>query len=236
MLIVMCVYATEANGKLKYVRECLASLAETVDFEKHRAIIVNQASCAEAADWLRAWQPEGVQIIHLSKNIGTARGVNMGLIQRGNGEVCCKTDDDVTWGVIGWADEMERVLRERPEIGILGLKRDDVYGVMAKDGEVLYCDDIMGTCTAYSPALMDKIGGLAQFSCYGYDDSLYSVRSLAAGFRNAFLPAIPIVHLDEGGTEYTDWKINEAGLHLQHVSILMNMIRNGEKGYWYGWE
>jgi hypothetical protein len=26
------------------------------------------------------------------------------------------------------------------------------------------------------------------------------------GFRTVFLPHIPIIHLDPGGTEYTEWK------------------------------
>jgi hypothetical protein len=45
---------------------------------------------------------------------------------------------------------------------------------------------------------------------YGWDDVLFCVRSLKAGFTNAFLPTIPIVHLDDGESEYVKQKQKEA--------------------------
>jgi hypothetical protein len=91
----------------------------------------------------------------------------------------------------------------------------------------------MGTCTAFNPALLDKVGVMVQPSNYGFDDVLMSVRSIAAGFKNAFLHKIKITHLDDGKNPYCDWKKREAGVNLQEVSHLCDMIRSGQLSYYY---
>lgn len=239
MLIAITIYDTEENGRLELTKQCLASLADTVDLSKHRLYLVNNASCKASETFLRAYvrKHRTAILINLSENIGTARGINMALRFRGEGENCIKSDNDLTWGVSGWVDEMERVLDEHPEIGILGLKREDVYGTFVQDGELLWSEDIFGTCTAYSARLLNKVGGLVQVSPrYGFDDSIMSVRAIAAGFRNAFLPDIPITNLDTGGSPYTDWKKREAGIYLAEAGILMNLIKEGKVSYYYPFE
>lgn len=240
-LIAQCIHCTDANGKLKYAKECLASLVATVDFKKNRWIIINNASSESTRTFLDMFHEEhsdkNITILHLTENIGTARGINKALYSREPRQVVIKCDDDLTWGSKGWVEELEAMITKRPEIGILGLKRDDVYGQFIKEGKLLWSHDIFGTCTAYNPLMMDKVGGLTQISnLYGFDDTIYSVRSEAAGFRNAFLPHIKITNLDKGGTEYTEWKKREAGIHIQEASIMMDMIRRGEMSYYYDGE
>lgn len=232
-LIVQCWYCTEDNGKIKYAKECIESLFDTVDLKKNRLIIVNNSQWQPAIDYLNAIKKKNVSVIHQSENIGTARGINLGLYQRKPKEVVIKCDDDLTWSISGWVELMESEIAKNPNIGILGLKRDDVYGQMIEDGDLLWCHDIMGTCTAYNPLMIDTIGGLLQFSNYGFDDCVYSVRSEAAGFKNAFMKNIKITNLDEGGTAYTEWKKKEAGIYLQEASIYMDMIREGKVSYYY---
>jgi GT2 family glycosyltransferase len=249
-LICQCVFATADNGKLKYVKECLASLVYSVDLKKHRLIVIDNASFLDARVFLNAFcdaYPElNISIIHLPENVGTARGINIGLAHRTDGELCIKCDDDVTWQTNGWVDELETAIAQKPDIGILGLKRKDIWQHpnhenpafrTVMEGIFEICPDIMGTCTAYNPAMLEKVGRLIQISNrYGYDDSIYSVRSEAAGFRNAFLPHIAITHIDEGGTDYTDWKIKEGETYLQEALALMNSIRSGETSYFFDWE
>lgn len=237
-LIAQCFYCTEDNGKLKYAKECIQSLLETVDLTKHRLVVINQSSFTEASKWLSSVANEnaGITVINLKENIGTARGINLALKQRKPNEIVTKCDDDLTWGKTGWVEDMEQAIADNPLIGILGLKRPDVYGEMIPDGDLLWCHDIMGTCTAYNPLMMDKIGGLLQFSNYGFDDCIYSVRSEAAGFKNAFLSTVKITNIDEGGTEYTEWKKKEAGVYLQEAGIYMDMIKSGQLSYYYDGE
>lgn len=235
----MCVYCTEENGKLKYLKECLESLASTIS-GKHRVILINNSKFEEAKDFLNQFCVYGMpdwKLIHSIENIGTARGINLALELRLPDEVCCKCDDDITWDETGWADKLEDTIKANPQLGILGLRRDDVYGKFTEDGDLIYCDDIMGTCTALSPALLDKVGRYVQISDrYGFDDSILAARSLAAGFKNAFLKGVRINHLDEGGTDYTEWKKQEASYYLQEAGTLIDMIRKGKVSYYYPFE
>jgi hypothetical protein len=233
-LIAMCAYCTEENGKLKYLQQTLESLIVTVDLSKHRFFIINNSTYKPSVDFLKEWAENNHCVLFQNeKNLGTAAGINLALTRRNPGEICVKTDDDLTWSVSGWVEQLENMIKKRPEIGILGLKRDDVYGEFVKEGKLLWSHDILGTCTAYNPAMLDKVGYLSQPSQYGFDDCIVSVRSEAAGFKNAFLPHIKITNLDEGGTEYTEWKKREAGVYLQEVSIMMDMIKKSQLDYYY---
>lgn len=235
-LLIQCVYATKDNKKLSIVKKCITSFMKTVDLSKHRWVIINNSCNKETEEYLNSLDCNGLTIIHNKENVGTARGINQGLRMREVGEICIKLDDDIYWSKIGWADEMEEMIKERPEIGILGLKRDDVYGSFVKEGKLWWSHDIFGTCTAYNPAMIDKIGGLVQPSKYGFDDSLYSVRSEAAGFKNAFLVNIKIKNLDNKETAYTYWKRREAVIYLTEAGTLMELIKTKQKDYYYGFD
>lgn len=227
-LIAMCAFCTEENGKLEYLRHALNSLWNTVDWSRHRLIVINNGMDVPELhhDWFKLIEP--------GTNLGTAEGINLAIREREPREVVIKCDDDWTTEYVGWVDELEATLAEQPEIGILGLKRDDVYGEFLKDGNLWWGDDIMGTCTAYNPKMLDKVGYLWQPSpTYGFDDVLISARSLATGFKNAFRVDIPIVNLDVRHTDYTEWKKQEAGVYLQEVGKYCEMYGSGKLNIYY---
>lgn len=234
-MIAMAVHDTADNGRTKYTQETLLSLYDTVDWNKHHMVIINNNSCIATNKILTGTKKslKNITVINLSENVGTARAINMAIRLRLPNEVVVKMDNDVVVHQSDWVDEMESAIEEWPYIGILGLKRDDVYGDFIKVNKYLMCDDIMGTCTAYNPKMLDKCGYLSQPSVYGFDDVIFSARSLAAGFRNAFLPHIKITHLDDGLNPYCDWKKREACLHLQNVSIMCDMIKQGKIDFYY---
>lgn len=249
-LIAICCYDTIENGRSEYTIQTLLSLHDTVDFDKHRVFIIDNNSCTETKIAISrfAKTAKNVTSIKLSENIGTARAINLTLIQRKPYEVCIKMDNDIIVHTAGWADEMEQSLFSDPTIGIIGLKRDDVWQnpnhtdpkyrttieTLPNGTKIEVCDDIMGTCTAFSHRLVDKIGLMSQPSVYGFDDVLYSVRSIAAGFKNAFLPHIKITHLDPGTSDYSEWKRKEAGVNIEEVSNLCQMYQSGKLNYYYG--
>lgn len=233
-LIAICCHDTEENDRTKYTKETLRSLKETVDWKKHVIYIIDNNSCGETKAFLKDFRKQmDFAVITLDTNVGTAKGINMALIARKPNQMCIKMDNDVVVHQSVWVEEMEQIIAQNAQIGILGLKRDDVYGNFTADGKLLYGDDIMGTCTAFNPLLLDKVGYMIQPSEYGYDDVLMSVRSLAAGFKNAFLPHIKITHLDDGLNPYCDWKKKLAGEHLQEISIACQMYRDGKLDYYY---
>lgn len=250
-IIIMAVYDTDANDRSKYTKECLSSLTDTVDFSKHRLVLVDNNSCSKTKNILAEYVgKENITVITLSENVGTARGINMGLRLRGTDEMCIKMDNDCVVHQSGWVEEMEDAIKRDPSLGIVGLKRPDVWQsptnpdpkyrttieTLKNSTEIEICEDIMGTCTAYSPLLMDKIGLLNQPSDYGFDDVLYSVRSIVAGFRNCFLPNIKITHLDDYKNPYSDWKKREAGVHIEQVAEMCRMYQSGKLSYYYDGE
>lgn len=230
-MIAQCVYCTEENGKLSQLKLCHESLLDTCDLENNRLLITNNSTYKPAVDYLNSISHKNIIVRQLKQNIGTAEGINLSMIQRRPKEYVTKIDDDLTWDNNGWFELMVDQIESNPNIGILGIKRDDVYGELIEDGDLLWNHDIFGTCTMYNWRMIDKVGGLVQFSEYGFDDSIFSVRSEASGFRNAFMKNLRIQNIDTKETEYTEWKKREAGLYLQEASIYMDKIKKGEISY-----
>ncbi len=241
----MAVYDTEENGKSELTRKTLNCLYDTVDFDKHRIIIVDNNSCKETKKYLEHINLcIGFTIITLPSNIGTARAINKAWKLRRPGEHCIKMDNDVLIHSDNWADEMEQAIQRDPGIGIIGLKRKDLWQYPGHENEfyrsqLIMLDhkpgedwvvveatrDIMGTCTMFSSALLDKIGYLYQPGLYGFDDGLASHRSMIAGFVNCFLPHIRIDHIDPGGNDYQVWKEREAArLQSTYIDIVNDYI------------
>lgn len=252
-LISMAVYDTLENKRTKYTLETIRSLFRTVDFNKHRLIIVDNASCQETKD---LFIPEVLglhsKVITLVKNVGTAEGINMAWRERQPGENVIKMDNDVVIHNEGWVDEMEAAIHREPKIGIVGLKRKDcaedpnslhpfyqskLKMLKHKPGEawivVEEVKHVMGTCQMYSDALIKKIGYLYQPRLYGFDDSLAAARCNMAGYINVFLPYINIDHIDPGDTPYQKWKETEAGIDMPVFSQILNDYKTGKRSIYY---
>lgn len=171
-------------------------------------------------------------VINNGENLGTAKAVNKAMAYLKPGEHFIKMDNDVVFYTPGWVDLLEDAM-QRPTaqpIGILGLKRKDlaqcpwneehpswkttIHMLPHEKGQrwlvVENSVDVMGTCTMFNPQLIAKIGGLRQPGVYGWDDVDYSIRSLHAGFTNAFLLGVEIDHIDTGDNDYAEWKRKEA--------------------------
>lgn len=247
-------YDTEENGRSEYTEKTLESLLFSVDFRKHRLVIIDNNSCQRTKDFLSEYVSDvqllkedsnSPQVITLDENIGTARAINLGMKMRLPGENVIKMDNDCVVNKLGWVDEMEEAISRDNTIGIIGLKRKDIdfdpnhenenyrselIGLPHKAGERWINVErgvyIMGTCTMYNSALIDKIGGLGQPGVYGFDDSTYSLRSHLAGFWNCYIPHIDIDHIDDGSNPYTLVKQQQASekwdeyhkLHAGYIS------------------
>lgn len=228
-LIAMCCHDTEDNGRTEYTRRTLESLMFTVDWSKHRLVIIDNNSCEATKQLIKNWKlPEWI-VITLSENIGTARAVNRGIKLRNNGESVCKLDNDVVIHIADWLDELEEVVARDKSYGIVGLKRKDLrqtpydadpnfrselIQIPHELGQrwivVEVTSDIMGTCTLLSSDLLDKLGGYAQPLVYAFDDTLMNLRAGLAGFKKCFLPHIDLDHIDTGSNPYSQEKIKIA--------------------------
>jgi len=221
MLIAMAVYDTVMNKRTWMTEKTLLSLRDTVDWERHILFVVDNGSCPEThAIYKFLREHFYFKVLYNGENLGTAKAINRAWRFRQPGEHCVKMDNDVVIHQAGWVDLMEEVFQRDPTIGICGLKRKDLAEAPWADGDMKstlhmlpHMDDqswivveevkgVIGTCQAYSSALLDRIGYLVQPGVYGFDDSLSAVRARIAGFRSVFLPSIEIDHVDPGGDAY----------------------------------
>lgn len=254
-LIAMCCFDTIENQRTELTEKTLLSLYETVDWRKHRLIIIDNNSCAKtkillaekAGLWFEERDIEWT-VITLPENIGTARAINLAIRERKPNEHVIKIDNDVIIHQSGWADQLEEAIETDPLIGIIGLKRKDCIQnpnhpdpnfkseLMLLQGKYLRWQviektaDVMGTCTMFNSALLDKIGYSYQADfIYGYEDVLFCHRAHLAGFYNCFLPHIEIDHIDPGDTDYQKWKEKQAGLNTQKMIDIFKQYVNGER-------
>lgn len=255
-LISMCAYDTGANQRAPLIRQTLESLLRTVNFSRHRIIVVVNSSTEESAADICAFLEKAgknADAIWLPENVGTARGINKAWLTRQEGEHAVKMDDDVVIHRAGWVDEMEEAIARDPRIGIIGLKRKDLmekpdaqeqrfrstlHMLPHENGQrwliVEQVEHVMGTCQMFNAALLEKIGYFYQPRLYGFDDSLAAVRCRVAGFYNCFMPSYEIDHIDDGGTAYQDWKGKHAWEDMAEYNRLKEGYLTGRVPIWYG--
>lgn len=259
-LISMAVYDTAENKRSEYTERTLYSLLETVNFRKHRLFISDNGSCEETFkiydEFIGAFHCKfdigNLQIIQNGKNIGTAEAINKAWFYRKAGEHAIKCDNDIVIHYTGWVDEMEEAIERDPYIGIIGLKRKDLiqtphhpdknyrseYVMLPHEpGQrwvtVERTPDVIGTCTMFNSALLDKVGYSKQPGQYGYEDVLFCHRSHIAGFYNCFLPHIEIDHIDEGGGPYQSWKEKHSGENTAAMIEIFRGYQNDHSTIYY---
>lgn len=255
-IICMAVWSTEKNGRLKYTRECLFSLLDTVNFNKHRLFISDNKSSDEThnmyKEFVSAWNdklfpPEHLIINFNAENLGTAEAVNLGIKVRKKGEYPIKMDDDIVFHAAGWVEEMEEAIVRYPKIGICGGKRNDLLEspnnkegwyksklVMLphESGQTWIpfeiADHVIGSVTMYNPELVDEIGYLKQFSVYSYDDVTFCARTWNTNkFICGFLPYLRLSHIDTGeNVSHLEWKRDLANKDWAAVQEVLQGYKN----------
>jgi GT2 family glycosyltransferase len=251
----MAVHDTEENGRTEYTKKTLESLWDTVDFSRHRLVVIDNGSCeaTKRVIELNRSQTSRMSVITLPENVGTARAVNRGIQFREPGSHVVKMDNDVLFHDRDWLDRLEDCVNRDPRIGICGLKRDDLWENPSHDNEwfrselvmlphqpgerwliVEKVHHVMGTCQLLSSALLDKVGYFEQLGAlYGLDDSIMAFRSEVAGFWNVFYPHARITHLDPGGTKYQDWKESYAKTKFPAYHKRLAEYQSGARSvYW----
>ncbi len=251
-LIAMAVYSTAENGKDEYLEKTLQSLKDTVDFTKHRLILSVNGHTARTKVAFKYFAP----IIHLvlwnDTNIGTAEAINKAWYFRKQGENAVKMDDDVVIHSTDWLYLMEEAIRRDGTIGQVGLKRRDCMEFPGHDNQfyrsklvmlehkagekwitVEQVSHVMGTCVMHSDALLAKVGYLWQPGQYGFDDSFMSLRSKLAGFKNVFLTAVDIEHIDRGDTPFQKWKEDHASSYWAEYHKVAREFQSGDRDLFY---
>jgi GT2 family glycosyltransferase len=252
----MAVHDLPDNNRDWMTAATLQSLLNTVDFGRHRIFI--SVNAGTDATWNAIWDfadnvKDALTVVDNGQNLGTAKAINKGWKTRQPGELCIKMDNDVVIHNAGWVDLMEEAVQRDPQIGIVGLKRIDLWErpdhperrwrselyFLPKAPGMEYwlpverVEHVMGTCQGFNPALLDKIGYMYQPRLYGFDDSLAAFRCIAAGFYSCFLPHIRIDHIDPGGTAYQDWKRRVSGEDMAEYNRLKDGYLSGRISPYY---
>ena len=95
-VISMAVFDTDENGRTDYTARTLKSILDTVNLDRHRVVIVDNASCTDTKRILDLFSGyHGFTVITLPENVGTAKAVNKAWQLRKDGENCIKMDNDV---------------------------------------------------------------------------------------------------------------------------------------------
>lgn len=259
MLLTMAVFDTPENKRSWMTNETLQSLEERVDWNKHRLMISDNGSHEYTHNLYQAYTHIIDLTVFNGENIGTANALNKLWRLREPGEAVCKIDNDVVIHRDDWPDLIEMVFDKAPDIGICGLKRRDLQewptpkptwqrgmedyymsklrALPHKTNEpwliVEEVNHVMGTCQAYRPELLDKIGYLYQPGVYGFDDSLAATRCRVAGFKNTFLHGVEIDHIDPGGTAFIEWKKKEAGRTMEAFYKARDDYQKGLKDIYF---
>lgn len=232
----MAVHDTEENQRLDMTKR---TLRESIYPTGEIPWIINNSSFKPCTDFLRQEEAcKRINLINLPANLGTAKAVNLGWTQRKPNQHAVKMDNDCIIHSATWLDELEAAINARPDIGILGLKRKDLWENpnhpdpfyrSTIEGNLEFAQHIMGTCQMFNALLLDKIGYLFQPGVYGFDDSLASFRAHLAGFKTAFLPHIEIDHIDHGTTPYQGWKEAMAGRDMTAFNQIKTEYQRGTR-------
>lgn len=254
-LIAMCCHDTVENKRSQLTRQTLRSLKRTVDFSRHRLIVIDNASCENTKSVIDTFKYQmPFDVITFQENVGTAIGINAAWKLRKEGENLCKIDNDVSIKTNGWADLLEDAISRMPDkIGICCAKRKDLLERPDVEGwaksELLMLPQMpgernlvieivghaMGTLQMYNHKLIDKIGGLVAPGLYGFDDSAAAIRCQVAGFISCFLHGIEIDHMDVPGEDggYTKWKQDYSGEKMEIYNYWKEQYLNGTKNIYH---
>lgn len=248
----MAVWDQEGSNRTPITAKVIGQVIKTVNWERHRMIIVDNNSCQATKDVLANYADtfSWIKVITLPANIGTARAINKAWSLREEGEHCIKMDNDCFIHQPHWIEDMEAIIETSPDIGMVGLKRKDLAEYPGAEGHynselkmlphvpgepwrvVEVVNHVMGTCVLFSAKFLKEFGYLSQPHLYGFDDSLASARCKLLGYSNVFIPHVQIDHIDPPNVQeqgYTHWKLREAQDGHSKFSELVKEYESGKR-------
>ncbi len=125
-LIVLTTYCTPQNQRLPLLEGTLGMLLVTVDWDRHKIVIVDNCSTDDVTGAVEAFRnvvPHPTsKYIRNTTNVDTARAFNVGHSVGGRGQNVLKLDDDVVVHESGWLETLELALERIPDLGGVSLK------------------------------------------------------------------------------------------------------------------
>jgi GT2 family glycosyltransferase len=148
--------------------------------------------------------PAGAVTVRLPRNRGVAPGWNAAA-GGARGDVLVFANDDLELGPASLA-RLARVLRERPEAGVVGPVGTswDIPGAAHEawidlsgrpDGDVAPCDVVAGFCFAVRRATFDAVGGFDEaYAPASWEEVDFCTAVRAAGLENYAVAGVQVAH------------------------------------------
>lgn len=197
-------------NNLTLTNNCIESILNNTDVPS-RLIIVDNGSEKDVRDKLSAVKGNDnvkVTIIFNEKNLGFARGMNIG-IKSSNSEFVCLLNND-TIVTPGWLNNMIEVGLKNPEIGVInpasnnfgqyppkGKSLESYSGELRKQfgGKYTEVGQCIGFCMLIKRGLIEKIGSLDEEQGFMFfEDTDYCYRAKRAAFKCAIALGAYVYH------------------------------------------
>lgn len=203
-------------NQLDYTKQCLDSLANTVN-QKVELIIVDNASSDGTYEYLSDYNNSKINLVLIrnDENLGFPKAVNRGIEETAGQYVLIANNDIIFNG--NWLERMIEVAESNCKIGLVGpisnevsgLQRDEnaVYSSIEEMKEYAYSGNARNKnqvlnfprlaflCTLIKREVINKIGGLDErFSPGNYEDDDFCLRAQLAGFKAVIAKDVFIHH------------------------------------------
>ncbi|MEW6507364.1 MAG: glycosyltransferase [Bacteroidota bacterium] len=203
-------------NQLNYTKQCIDSLADTVN-QKVELIIVDNASTDGTAEFLSSYKNEKINpvLIRNDENLGFPAAVNKG-IELSKGNFIVIANNDIIFSD-NWLKRMIEVAESDNKIGLVGpisnevsgLQRDENANYKTLEEMMLYTESVSKRnknkvlnfprlaflCTLIKREVIEKIGGLDErFSPGNYEDDDYCLRAQLAGYKAVIAKDVFIHH------------------------------------------
>jgi len=253
---------TVTFNRLEYTRKTIEGLVETMAFP-HGILVVDNASVDGSREYLLEQYRNGVvrKILLLDRNVGLARGINIGWRHETGSDFLLKLDNDMVFQRRGWLENVVEASDKVPEAAVLGFNVEPrSYPATVHNGVSLRVKadaNVGGGCVFLSNRTRDLFGYFCEdYGLYGEEDGDLGLRVRLEGFLNAYMDDEDIAfHLPSGKAgaidprtlkaidpmemeidpEYRRWK-DEQRAHLQkNGGILQRNIvayHSGQRSRW----
>jgi O-antigen biosynthesis protein len=199
---------------LELTKQCLDSLAASVDLQAHETIIIDDRSSDGTSEYL-AKLPSVFKIIHNSENQGYSKNCNRAA-RIAQGELLCFCNSDLIF-LPGWLPPLIEALQTLPDVGLIGNiqrsvcnRRIDHLGVrFLPDGRPLHIgrgrnyaplskyltvSAVTAACCLTRRDLFLGFGGFSEAYANGYEDMDLCLRLIEGGYYHYVATASTVLH------------------------------------------
>lgn len=196
---------TVTFNRLDYTRKTIDGLVATMAFP-HGILVVDNASTDGSREYLLEQYRNGVvrKVLLLDRNVGLARGINIGWRHETGSDFLLKLDNDMVFQRRGWLEAVVEASDRVPQAAVLGYNVEPrSYPASLHNGVSLRVKadaNVGGGCVFLSNRTRDRFGYFCEdYGLYGEEDGDLGLRVRLEGCLNAYMDDEDVAfHLPSG--------------------------------------